>query len=95
MNFWLTEPAKNDLISIWSYSAEQWSVEQADCYIDALDARIVWLTQNPGIWKSRPEIGPGLYSYPEQSHIIVFWEQHGGIEILRVLHKKMELQNYL
>ncbi len=95
MNYWLTEPAKNDLISIWEYTTDQWSEEQADRYIDALDARFAWLTTNEGLWKARSEIKKGLFSYPEQNHVILFWERHNEIEILRVLHGRMDLERHL
>ena len=95
MNYWLTQPAKDDLISIWEYTANQWSEEQADRYIDALDARFTWLTTNEGLWKTRSEITKGLFSYPEQNHVIQFWKRHDDSEILRVLHGRMELKRHL
>ncbi len=95
MKFWLTEPAKDDLLSIWDYTADRWNEERADLYIDALDARFAWLTKNVGLWKSRPELGQGLYSYLEKSHVIVFWKWRDGIEILRVLHAKMDVERHI
>jgi toxin ParE1/3/4 len=95
VNYWLTESAKDDLLSIWDYTADRWNEEWVDLYIDALVARFDWLTKNVGLWKPRPEIGEGLYSYLEQSHVIVFWEQRDGIEILRVLHGRMGVQRHL
>jgi toxin ParE1/3/4 len=90
MKYWLTEPAKEDLLDIWEYSAQQWNPTQADHYIDALTARMAWLTENTALWKPRPDIEPGIYSYPEQSHVIIFWERRETLEILRVLHGRMD-----
>jgi hypothetical protein len=36
-----------------------------------------------------------VYTYPEQRHVIVFWEYEEGIEILLVLHERMELVRHL
>ena len=90
MNFWLTEPAREDLLDIWEFTATQWDVAQADRYIEALEARFAWLTQHPGLWKPRPDIRPGIYTCTEQSHVIVFRKRNGDIEILRVLHGRMD-----
>ena len=93
MIYRLSVGAEADLAEIWVYTAEQWSFEQADRYIDALVGRCEWLCDNPRLWKPRPDITEGLYSYPQQSHVIYFRAQGdppGLIEIVRVLHGRME-----
>ena len=93
MIYRLSVRAEADLAEIWAYSAEQWNLGQADRYIDALLSRFDWLCDNPQLWKPRPDITEGLYSYPQQSHVIYFRAQGnppGLIEIVRVLHGRME-----
>jgi len=72
MNYRISDDAESDLLEIWEYTTKTWSEVQADLYIDALIVRFAWLTQNRGVWISRPEIGANLYSYLEQSHVIIF-----------------------
>jgi toxin ParE1/3/4 len=89
----LSVQAEADLAETWLYSAEQWNFEQADRYIDALVSRFEWLCDNPQLWKLRPDITDGLYSYPQQSHVIYFRLQGDSqdlIEIVRVLNGQME-----
>ena len=93
MIYRLSVPAEADLAEIWVYSAEQWNLEQENRYIDALLSRFDWLCDNPQLWKPRPDITEGLYSYPQQSHVIYFRAQGDPpvlIEIVRVLHGRME-----
>ena len=93
MIYRLSVQAEADLAEIWAYSAEQWDLEQADRYIDALVSRFDWLCDNPRPCKPRPDVTGGLYSYPQQSHVIFFQAQGdppGLIEIVRVLHGRME-----
>jgi toxin ParE1/3/4 len=55
--------------------------------------RFDWPCDNPQLWKHRPDITEGLYSYPQQSHVIYFrayGDPPGLIEIVRVLHGRME-----
>jgi toxin ParE1/3/4 len=89
----LSSRAEADLAEIWVYSVGQWNLEQADRYADALVSRFDWLGANPSLWQPRPDIAEGLYSYPQQSHVIYF-RVHGEapevIEIVRVLHGRME-----
>ena len=93
MIYRLSSRAEADLAEIWVYSVGQWNLEQADRYADALVSRFDWLCANPSLWKPRPDIAEGLYSHPQQSHVIYF-RVHGNapevIEIVRVLHGRME-----
>lgn len=70
MIYRLSSRAEADLAEIWVYSVGQWNLEQADRYADALVSRFDWLCANPSLWKPRPDIAEGLYSYPQQSHVI-------------------------
>ena len=93
MIYRLAVRAEADLAEIWAYSAGHWSFAQADRYIDALVGRCEWLCDNPQLWKPRADITEGLYSYPQQNHVIYFRAQGdppGLIEIVRVLHGRME-----
>ena len=93
MSYRLSDRAQADLVEIWDYSAKQWGVDQADRYIDALMARFGWLSGNAALWKPRSDLAEGLYSYPQQSHAIyfrVFADASDVIEIVRVLHGRME-----
>jgi toxin ParE1/3/4 len=93
VSYRLSARAEADLAEVWDYSAERWSVEQADRYVDALVSRFAWLSENGALWKPRPDLAEGLYSYPQQSHVIYFracGDVPDLIEVVRVLHGRME-----
>jgi toxin ParE1/3/4 len=61
-------------------------------------SRFEWLCDNPQLWKPRRDITEGLYSHPQQSHVIYFraeGDPPGFIEIVRVLHGRMEPARHL
>ena len=95
MKFRLAKQAQADLDSIWDYSFITWDEKRADLYIDALFARFEWLTKSRLLWRERNDIRPGLFSYPEHSHLIIFREVQGNIEIVRVLHGRMDIKRHL
>jgi len=95
MNFRISSEAREDLVSVWEYSREHWSSEQADLYIDALMLRFVWLTGNRNLWRSRPDLKEGVFSCMEKSHVIFFSEDEGCIDILRILHGRMDSGQHL
>lgn len=91
----LTRPAIRDLAEIGRYTRQNWGDTQARRYRAALTTRLRWLAGNKALWHERPELADGVYTYSEQSHVIVFREYADGIEILRVLHARMDLKQQL
>ena len=87
-----TRPAIRDLAEIGRYTRQTWGDTQTRRYRAALTARLRWLAGNKALWHARPELANGVYTYSEQSHVIVFWEYADGIEILRVLRARMDLK---
>ena len=94
MKFVLSSAAEDDLLSIWAYSADRWDEAQADCYTDATLVRIAWLTRNAGLWHQRSELGPGLFSYLQESHVILFRQADGGLQIIRIVHVSMDIDRH-
>ncbi len=95
MKFRISSEAREDLVSVWEYSTEHWGIEQADLYIDAFMLRFVWLTRIRVLWRPRPNLKEGVYSCIEKGYVIFFSENQGRIDILRVLHGRMDLGQHL
>ena len=95
MKFKLSRKSGSDLADIWRYTNEMWGPKQADTYLDTLCGRFLWLTGNPSLWCQRDDIREGLYSYHESRHIIFFRRYDKGIEIVRILHERMDMQRHL
>lgn len=90
MNIRLSAEAQKDLRAIWEYSRSNWGLQQADLYLDQILLRIGWLPSNSTLWRSRPELGKSVYSYPEQRHVIVFRRAGSVLFISRLLHQRMD-----
>ena len=95
MIFRLTRPAIKDLAEIGKHTRKEWGDEQSKKYQIALSTRLKWLCRNKPLWRERPELQEGIYTYNEHSHIIVFLEYENGIEILRILHQRMDPVRHL
>ena len=95
MNYRISRPARDDLDEIWRYSAAAWGPERADAYLDAILSRLAWLTVHKPLWRERNAIAPGLYSYPQGRHIILFRERSGAMEVVRILHDRMDIRRHV
>jgi len=96
--------AQADLESIWLYTCEQWGVEQADTYLNALIQRFEWLAENPTLGKPRDDprnyIGQGYFCFLEGMHLVFYVLNEQGlknsqIEIIGIPHQQMDITEYL
>lgn len=97
MKLKVRQAAAVDLEGIWSYTVEHWSVEQADTYLnvilDAFDA----IVRDPAIGKEFGHVREGYLGLKVASHVVFYRLDRtaNAIEIIRVLHGRMDLENRL
>lgn len=92
----LSVRAEIDLQEIWIYTMEHWSIEQADKYIYAIKQYIRNIAKNPLSGKSYDHITEGYKRFPANSHY-VFYKilDNGIIEVIRILHQQMDIEERL
>lgn len=95
MAYLLSPAAQADLEQIWDYTAEHWSVDQAERYME--DIRDACQDLVAGTRMSRPvDIRAGYRKLPVGAHILFFRQDDAGnIVIVRVLHQTMDVRLHL
>ncbi len=91
----LTPAAQNDLVDIWLYTAQQWSVTQADRYTDILEDTLERLLFMPEMARERPEFDPPVRIHPSADHLIICQIEHDHLSILRILGASQDWQAIL
>ena len=84
-----------DLIEIWLYTLNEWGERQADKYLDDLDGAIHLLAEQPLQCPSRSEFSPPVRIHHHAHHLIVYLVMGDGINIVRVLHERMDVDSQL
>ena len=92
----LTSAADRDLRKIAKYTLKLWGVKQREAYISELFDAFERLSTSPEIAVSIDVIRKGYKKFPQASHVIFFrLDNHRGIEIIRVLHKRMDIELHI
>jgi toxin ParE1/3/4 len=91
----LTPAAERDLEMIWTYTRQQWGVDQANRYTDILTATFAELAQSPKTAPACDQIRPGYRRRSVERHMIYFRITAYGIAIIRILHDRMDAPRYL
>ena len=90
-----TRQSKIDLESIIKFSAQHWGLKRSETYMDGLQDLVSNLADFPDLGLDNSHYINGLLSFPYQSHSIYYIKQPHGIDIIRILHNKMNPHRHL
>jgi len=93
--FRLRPKARADLAEIWSYTAEHWSPQQADIYHNGIVEVLAALAVGRLKGRSVDFIRTGYFKYPAASHFVFFKLAEYGIDVIRILHQRMDVAQHL
>ncbi len=95
MKLSVSRAAADDLEGIWLYTVEHWSVEQADRYVTSILDAFDQIRRDPGAGKDLGHVREGYLGLKVEAHVVFYRPNHAArtIEIIRVLHGRMDLEN--
>jgi toxin ParE1/3/4 len=98
LEYTLSVLARDDYASILEYTLKIWGKNQYETYAKILKKAFTVLSENPT--RGRPlrlqkfPLRSYLY-YRVESHIIIYKDAGASIEIIRILHKSMNVAQHL
>lgn len=89
----ISEKAVEDINNIWIYTAEIWSVAQADRYYNLIYDEIEYIVNNFDMARDFGKIRKSYKCSKVKSHLIFFKkDKMNEIEVVRVLHERMDIE---
>ncbi|MBV7441259.1 type II toxin-antitoxin system RelE/ParE family toxin [Weeksellaceae bacterium TAE3-ERU29] len=95
MEYKISREAYKDLENIWVYTFRNWSAKQADYYLNLIMEEIEYISENPESGKNYNKIRKGYYRSTIKSHFIFYRINENFIEIIRILHRRMDIDTRL
>jgi toxin ParE1/3/4 len=94
MTIKISKQASNDLEEIWLYTFENWSVAQADRYINLILNEIDFIAKNPRSGKDYSKVRKGYYCSSIKSHLVFYKinQKKQEIQVIRILHQRMDTE---
>lgn len=90
----ITRKAQADLMQIGRYTANEWGVTQRNSYLKQLDDCFSQISENPTLGIPSDFIAKDYRKFPQGNHLIFYKNNPEGIvEIIRVLHKTMDIES--
>jgi toxin ParE1/3/4 len=91
----LSPRAQRDIEEIWDYSASIWGVQQAEVYVRQIRRAVEIVAEDPRRGRNCDNIRAGYRKYPAGSHFVFYRAVEGGIDVVRILHQRMDFDQHL
>jgi toxin ParE1/3/4 len=93
--FVLSPRAQKDIDGIWDYTAKRWDTEQANRYIQNLRSAVETVAADPRRGRSLEDIRQDYFKFVAGSHLLIYRVTPSRVEIVRVLHQRMDIARHL
>ncbi|MGB5748621.1 MAG: type II toxin-antitoxin system RelE/ParE family toxin [Desulfobacterales bacterium] len=93
--FRLSAKSLEDLKSIGRFTLKSWGREQRNIYLSKLDESFHILAEQPYLGNARDDIRKGYRVYHVGRHLIFYRQKSIAIEIIRILHDRMDVKTHL
>lgn len=91
----LTPAAQQDLSEIWDFTQEHWDTRQAETCINEIRATIERVAEDPRRGRGCDEIRQGYRRYATGSHLVFYVETDETVDVIRILHQRMDPARHL
>ena len=95
LQYVISKKALTDLEEIWLYTLEKWTVDQANRYYTLIFDEINFICKNINAGKSMEHVRKGYLASKVKSHLIFYRILNNTVEIIRILHERMDIENRL
>ena len=94
-SFRLSAKSLEDLKFIGRFTLKSWGREQLKIYLSKLDEDFHLLADQPHLGSARDDIRDGYRVYHVGRHLIFYRQKTTCIEIIRILHDRMDVETHL
>ncbi len=91
----LTPRAQSDLEDIWNYTVAHWGADQAEKYLRQVAEAMAYVAADPERGRACDDIRAGYRKYAVGVHVLFYRNAQKGVEVIRILHQRMDFQRHL
>lgn len=91
----LTPAAQHDLSEIWDFTEEHWDTNQAEKYTAEIRTAIERIATDPERGRPCNDIRDGYRRYGIGSHFLYYVETAETVDIVRILHQRIDPTRHL
>ncbi len=93
--FVLSPRARRDLDGIWDFTAGRWGEAKAEAYIRQIWKAVRTIAVDPRRGRPCDEVRAVYMKYHAGSHMLFYRKVGKSIDIVRILHERMDFEQHL
>jgi toxin ParE1/3/4 len=93
--FVLSPRARDDLDGNWTYTARRWGADQAERYLRRIAEAVELIAETPALGRTCDHVREGYRKYPVGSHVLFYRAIDDGVDVVRILHQRMDFDRHL
>jgi toxin ParE1/3/4 len=91
----LSPQAGRDLGEIWDYTYAAWGMDKADAYLNEIRAALLTLCDSPLLGRDCGSTRAEYRKFPVGSHLLFYRLRANHIDVIRILHRRMDIDRHL
>jgi toxin ParE1/3/4 len=91
----LSPAAQTDIEEIWEYTLTRWGIDQAEVYLRQLKSAIEAIAAEPARGRPCDDVRAGYYKFTVGSHVLFYRLIGGDVDLVRILHRRMDFDRHL
>ena len=91
----ISPQARRDINVIWDQSVGRWGAERTERYLRDLWRTLEMAAEDPRRGQSCNEIRAGYFKIKVTSHVAFYRLTPGGIDVVRILHGRMDFDKHM
>lgn len=95
MGYVLSPRARSDIREIGRYTLGRWGVDQAEVYVAMIRDAVASVAADPRRGRSCDEVRAGYFKFAVGSHVIFYRQVGADIDVVRILHGRMDFDRHL
>ena len=87
--------AQADIDAIWENTFDAWGEVQAEAYVQLFQTASLTLAKSPRVGRDNSEVRHGYRRYNVGSHVVFYRIGDDFVDIVRILHQRMDFDRHL
>ena len=87
--------ARADLDEIWDYTETNWGIDQAESYVRDIAAAFDIIAADPRRGQDCNHVRAGYRKYAVGAHVVFYRVVADEVDIVRILHGRMDFERHL
>ena len=90
----LSPAAQADLDRIWDFGEARWGLAQAEAYARQIQRAVEAIAADPRRGRRCDDVREGYFKFGVGAHMLVYRPTGDAIDVVRILHQRMDFKRH-